>query len=641
MTMNRLIILNQACIRAAVALTAVAIGCMTTFGASVWEDAVLWMNGPVDLNGDGKWNGNVGSPVPVKCDGTSSASELPDARHGALAYSSSQVVSYATANQTVYENSGFQIRTNDVHFTAWGNKTVKWPCLYLPQAPSGDPDAPYAQRMDLFADGGCPITGNNWSVLFRCRIEDCFRYNWGGSWLLCITTTDLGGAKELRIGFNQGGWTQDFSSPYYVGALIGGGAGSTAFTGIPAVKTNEWLEVALTVEGQKWRMSCATTNGVRWSQTYYVPGNHGSYSTNFIPATISLGGPRAYGVRNGSDNFCGDIQMFAMWNRALSDREVCEAFGGGAPNRFRIGEEGCTAEMYGGAAPAAGDTVTLDPLVSDKRAFPTTLMRGATFNMPFSVDKYAAGLAHWLRFVPQEGSSGGAIAVAVDGNALDPLNVMARGVGAAGQPALIFINGDVFTEGDHVLTLTRTDGGSGNVVFDVIELGGSWSAGVDDNSTSDGTSNGYLAGGYASDTWYADSLNLKEFVYATSRNPDDSNHRAKRIIWNLPQGVAERFDMRLSYNVLWFGESPMTNSLVTYVNEVPVHTNSSVGWTTHVFATDVLAESGLFRDGENEIKIDFLPCSRTESVDWATFDMIAAEPMRLHRLKLGLRIEVR
>ena len=99
--------------------------------------------------------------------------------------------------------------------------------------------------------------------------------------------------------------------------------------------------------------------------------------------------------------------------------------------------------------------------------------------------------------------------------------------------------------------------------------------------------------------------------------------------------------MRLSYNVLWFGESPMTNSLVTYVNEVPVHTNSSVGWTTHVFATDVLAESGLFRDGENEIKIDFLPCSRTESVDWATFDMIAAEPMRLHRLKLGLRIEVR
>ena len=318
-----------------------------------------------------------------------------------------------------------------------------------------------------------------------------------------------------------------------------------------------------------------------------------------------------------------------------------EAFGGGAPNRFRIGEEDCTAEMYGGAAPAAGDTVTLDPLASDKRAFPTTLTRGATFNMPFSVDKYAAGLAHWLRFVPQEGSAGGTIAVAVDGNALDPLNVTARGIGVAEQPALIYIKGDVFTEGDHVLTLTRTDVGAGNLVFDVIELGGSWSAGVDDNSTDDGTSNGYLAGGYASDTWYTDSLNLKEFVYATSRDPGDSNHRAKRIIWNLPQGVAERFDMRLSYNVLWFGESPMTNSLVTYVNDVPVHTNLSVGWTAAVFTTDVLAESGLFRDGENEIKIDFLPCSRTESVDWATFDMIAVEPTRLHRPKAGMRIIIR
>ena len=80
---------------------------------------------------------------------------------------------------------------------------------------------------------------------------------------------------------------------------------------------------------------------------------------------------------------------------------------------------------------------------------------------------------------------------------------------------------------------------------------------------------------------------------------------------------------------------------MTYVNDVPVHTNSSVGWTAHVFTTDVLAESGLFRDGENEIKIDFLPCLGTENADWATFDMIAAEPTRLHRQKLGLRIEVR
>ena len=39
--------------------------------------------------------------------------------------------------------------------------------------------------------------------------------------------------------------------------------------------------------------------------------------------------------------------------------------------------------------------------------------------------------------------------------------------------------------------------------------------------------------------------------------------------------------------------------------------------------------------------IDFLPCTRTESVDWAVFDMISAEPMRLHRPKAGMRIIIR
>ena len=608
----------------------------TSYGESVWKDAVLWFNGAADLNGDGKWNGNVGSPVPVKCDGTSSASELPDARHGALAYSDSQVVSYATGNQTAYENSGFQIRTNDVHFTAWGNKTVKWPCLYLPQTPSGNPDAPYAQSMDLFADGGCPITGNNWSVLFRCRIEDCFQYNWGGSWLLCITTTDLGGAKELRIGFTQGGWTGDFSTPYYVGALIGGGAGSTAFTGIPAVKTNEWLEVALTVEGPTWRMSCATTNGVRRSQTYYVPGNHGSYSTNFIPATIRLGGPRAYGVRNGSDNFCGDIQMFAMWNRTLSERVVLEAFGNGSPNTFRFGEEDCTSEMYGGAAPSAGETVTLDPLVFDKRSFPTTMTKGAAFRIPFSVDAYSAGRARWLRFSPQEGSGSGRIAVALDGNGLGSFKALPRGAGAVARPSYFYIKPENFTQGDHVLTLTRTADGTGDVIFDVIELGGGWQIGLVDG-------NPYEIGRAGSGTpWHLETWNFKEYDYWSARTANSDT--PLRIFWNLPKGAAEKFGMRMHYATCWVGNMPMTNSLVTYVNSMPVYTNSSVTWHTekhHIQTFDIPAELNAFQDGDNEITFDFLPCSRTDGdTDWVAYDMIGIEPLE-PKLKRGFVIVVK
>ena len=606
---------------------------------SVWKDAIFWFNGAADLNNDGMWTGNAqssGSGIWSRSNGYSAGCELPDARHGALAYSESQVFNYAADNQTACANSGFQIRTNDVPFTAWGNKTVKCPCLYLPQTPSGNPDAPYAQSMDLFADGGCPITGNNWSVLFRCRIEDCFRYNWGGSWLLGIITTDLGGPKELRIGFTQGGWTEDFSSPYYVGAQIGGGAGSTAFTGIPAVKTNEWLEVALTVEGSKWRMSCATTNGVRWSQTFYVPGNHGSYSTNFIPATIRLGGPRAYGVRNGSDNFGGDIQMFALWNRTLSDREVLEAFGNGSPNTFRLGEEDCTAEMFGGGAPSAGETVTLDPLVFDKRPFPTTLTKGATFGIPFSIDAYSAGRARWLRFSPQEGSASGTIAVAIDGNELGSLKAHARGQGAAARSSYFYIKPENFTQGDHVLTLTRTADGTGNVIFDVIELGGGWQIGLVDGSP-------YEIGRAGSGTpWNLETWNFKEYDYVSSRTANANT--PVRLFWNLPQGAAEMFSMRMRYATCWVGNMPMTNSIVTYVNSMPVYTNSSVTWHTeqrHTQVFDIPAELNAFHDGDNEITFEFSPCSRTDGdTDWVAYDMIGIEPLE-PKLKKGFVIIVK
>lgn len=66
--------------------------------SSVWEDALFWNNGAVDLNNDGEWTGNdkAGSTVWRKCDGTSAKSEWPDARHGALQSSTLQIVNYAS-----------------------------------------------------------------------------------------------------------------------------------------------------------------------------------------------------------------------------------------------------------------------------------------------------------------------------------------------------------------------------------------------------------------------------------------------------------------------------------------------------------------------------------------------------------------
>ena len=637
--MKRVHLFNHTRICATVALSVVT-GCMTTFGASVWRDAILWYNGAVDLNNDGYWTGNdyAGTTIPRKCNGSSTGCELPDARHGALSASDTQILNYATGNGDVYNNSRFGIRTNDVHFTAWGNKTVKWPCLYLPQAPSGK-KYPYSQ-MFVMNNGGKLITSDQWTILFRCRI-DGFGVAGGNSWIWKTETdTSKGGEKkEIRIGFGRNINNSSDTKSYVKLSL---GNSQPAFTDL-CVQTNEWIEVAVTVDGRaeshSVRASLACTNNVRWYSNYTVPYSHSSYTTNFWPTLNYLGGPRWYvngtdGAGDGNDNFRGDIQMFAMWNRMLSDREVCEAFGGGAPNRFRLGEEDCTAEMYGGAAPAAGATVTLDPLASDKRAFPTALTKGATFRIPFSVDKYAAGTAHWLRFSPQQGSSAGTIAVALDGRALDNYRVPARPSGAAMKSAYLYIKAENFTIGDHVLTLTRTDNGSGSLIYDVIELGGNWHAGIVDGSVADATSDSVVNPTYAfgtipaPDTWHTDSLNLKEFVRYVGRDYGDRMHRAKTIVWNMPQGAAEKFGMRMSYNVLWKGETPLTNSLVTTVNGTPVHTNSDIV-ASETVAFDIKANSQVLMDGENTIVLDFLPVTRTDgNRDWVTPDMIAIEPLR-------------
>ena len=220
--------------------------------------------------------------------------------------------------------------------------------------------------------------------------------------------------------------------------------------------------------------------------------------------------------------------------------------------------------------------------------------------------------------------------VALDGVALEPLDV------SSGRNAYIWVPGEKFTIGDHVLTLTRTDGGSGSVTFDVIELGGAWSAGIVDNDTSDATSDStknqtYLENGKpvktAPDTWYPDSLNLKEFVRYVGRNRSGTLHRPKTIVWNLPTGAAGKFGMQMSYKNLYYGETPLTNSLVTTVNGTVAHENTGV--TGSLVSFKIEPEDGLFHDGENTIVLDFLPPTRTDSKnDWVTPDMIAIEPLR-------------
>ena len=85
--------------------------------------------------------------------------------------------------------------------------------------------------------------------------------------------------------------------------------------------------------------------------------------------------------------------------------------------------------------------------------------------------------------------------------------------------------------------------------------------------------------------------------------------------------------MQMSYKCLYYGETPLTNSLVTTVNGTVVHENTDVRGGLVSFKIE--PETGLFHDGENTIVLDFLTPTRTDGKkDWVTPDMIAIEPLR-------------
>ena len=606
------------------AFAAVAFAAVPAEAASVWEDAYIRIDGATDLNGDGRW---TPATAANKHDGDTATAEIRDTRHAALANPSSQRLAYGSSDSGVISRSGVRIVNKDVVMPGCGGRTVNMPVLYFPQAAY---NSGYSFENLFLNDTKCPVSGNEWTVLIRCRHEEFISTI---AYVFGLKTPNLGGEKEIRLGWGPNPNNSTDSQQYL---CVTTGNTRWAFTNIKA-QPGKWVELAMVVHPSLpvevngkmtitncMRFASAYEGETRLWRDYDIPFNHSSYTTNFTPKTgwLYFGGVR-YGNQTSSnlDSFRGDIQLFGLWNRALSDAEIVEAFGGGSPSLFRLGEENCAAEMFGGAAPAAGATVTLDPLVNDKRDFPTVLTPRATFRIPFAVDKYATNTAHWVRFRAQSGSAAGTVAVALDGVALDPLGV------SSGRDSYLWVPGEKFTLGDHVLTLSRSDNGTGNVKFDVIEIGGAICAGAADGSEADMASASTTAslGYFDYDTWYAADGNLKDFVRATQRSKNGT-HRPTTIQWTLPPGAAEKFGMQFSYKFLYStADSGGNEPLVFTVNGTQVHVDNHATYAkaTTVFKVD--ADDSPFVDGKNTIHIDFAAANKNNWVDW---DMLKIEPLR-------------
>lgn len=571
---------------------------LTAAAAGVWSDAVLHIRGAVDRNSDGIWTAT---------DYTSANAEIPDVAHAAESAPLGAKIFYAV---TKHADSNVRIREESVKLSSEG-RTVTRPVLYFPQPDfiDGSVNKVRVQYFKLF-NGTSPITGEQWSVIFRMR-PDIFMLQKknkegnvatsGSSWFFRFPGS--GGSAEMRLGTR----TKDGNKTGFLSLCTGNTTNNELAT---LDLTNDWIEVSMVVSNRQFRLSRGIQGRIRRWQNHTAPTG-ASYPTSLCPTSFMLGDCSRSAVESAdygnADAFRGSFETVGIWNRALSDAEVIEAFGGGRPGVVRLGEEGGSDKMFAGAK--ATGAVTLDPTDHDQRDWPASFGAGAVISVPFVVDKYRADRMQALRLVPQRGSAGGWFGVKVDGAEVGQIEAAACAADGTPAPRFLCLKSKWFAQGNHTLTLTCTSA-TGDVKLDVVEIVGGWQvgdgSGNDISYDSDTSWAGTTTTKPWADTYYAASANMKDNAWYLGGRATFPRHKV--VYWNVPAGLASHGTFNLSYRVKngdgASGYQPNGRNLITSVNGTTVDTRV-------ISAKEVTVSLGLpagtLQDGLNEIRIAIDP----------------------------------
>ena len=335
------------------------------------------------------------------------------------------------------------------------------------------------------------------------------------------------------------------------------------------IPTNGWFDVSLVVSGGVVRAGIARPTAM--------------YSRNVIEFQTITGNPLPNGNKlsrpvSGADKwrffcenananfveqpwgsatrtaFVGSVQQLAFWKRALTDSEVHEAWGWPHEKVFKVGlENGASNEFGSNAAPAAQTIDAYGPLGEKSPNIPA----GGTWTVKFFGATNEVGLAQLLKLTATSGSALGTISAAVNGTSVGSQTVR------PGRTATWYVPGTAFKKGpDNTLTLTRTDGGSGNVIVDAVSLGGSWQIGIHDVDWSDMTTEGRVPTSPPTSTF---DISRKHWAQAANSGGWTSNRTFR--VW-LPEDVAANYPHEFALRSAYYanGSTPTNYYMEVFVN---------------------------------------------------------------------------
>lgn len=505
----------------------------------VWSDATyLWDFTRADLNGDGEVQ----------------AGEI----RNALQFGSTNE-NGSVWDKTVYVKSS-AVSAGTADGIAWKRGSVSMPSrgFALEDATYLDIPAVYEienGKTNMWANGVQVEKANvagSITVVARLKIGN-FAYNAfhnSPSWFL-NNALHWGNWRGDQFGFYQSniagtnGYLRFLQGQKYV--QMGG----------PALHTNVWYDVAYSLRdnGDKtadWIMAYSErdTGAVG---VYVETGTFQNAFTNEWPSgtrPLLIGGEYLGGWSQGGTDttgggkaFNGSIQRIAVWSRALSEDEIREAFVQ-SPPMFRVGTENGSADEFG-LADETGDAFNAEQQPwQDFRRTLSAARPSVTISAPMRSDSRKVPYVLRVR-----GASGTAtLEASVDGVSL--------GVRS-------FKPGDARTWFVPAKLLARKTGGvsvelrwraGGTFAFDVVEMTGSASLGVENGSTTDMSQEGKTEAAS-----YAGQWNFKRFARASVGG--SANYATEVDFW-VPPELAARNAFRYTTRITDQGASDgSTNTL--------------------------------------------------------------------------------
>lgn len=253
-----------------------------------------------------------------------------------------------------------------------------------------------------------------------------------------------------------------------------------------------------------------------------------------------------------SGNFRGAVSEMRLWNRCLSEEEVRTVFAG-QPQGWRIGADNGSADEFSDTE-CTSDFSPRTMQWSKMRKTLTAANPSVSLTATFPADR--RNLPRVLRIKPiiSEDAAGAQLDIRLNGTKIGTVKLR-------GGDNFFFVREQAFnrfvgSDGVATFTLTRTGNMSGTVMFDFLELTGSFQIGNRDNANGSASYSEFTWGTGAS-ILYSAAEDTK--IYRANLPPE----KTMDIRFPLAKTVADHYKFRLSTHLFWQTEAqlPLTFSL--------------------------------------------------------------------------------